>query len=207
MIGPHFWLDLIRLPRKGWSSFFRCLYLIVLLAGLGVMYEGQRHTITTPATYARFAQAFAYTLIVMQDVLILVLLPVYVGSAIAEERENQTLEALFITPLTDRQIVLGKFGGRLLHLLALVLAGVPLLFFMHMWGNVAISLLLFHTLNTVLIAISASSICIYVSCKSDTVFGAVTMCYPRVLRWPLLVNSWPMAWEQSIRLLTCYSTF
>src|SRR4051812_22122857 len=122
MIGPHFYFDLIRLPRKGWSTFFRCLYLLILLVGLAVMYESQRHYIHNAGDYARFAQSFAYTLIVLQDILVLFLLPVYVASAIAEERENQTLEALFISPLTDRQIVLGKFGGRLLHLGAVILA-------------------------------------------------------------------------------------
>jgi ABC-type transport system involved in multi-copper enzyme maturation permease subunit len=181
MIGPHFWFDLIRLPRKGWSTFFRCLYLIILLLGLGVMYESRRHTIVNFASYAAFANTFAYTLIVLQDILVLVMLPVYVGSAIAEERENLTLEALFITPLTDRQIVLGKFGGRFLHLMALILAGVPLLAFMHLWGNVPVSLLAFHTLNTVLVAMSASSLCILVSSRSTTVFQAVTSSFPWVL--------------------------
>ena len=180
MIGPHFWFDLIRLPRKGWSTFFRTLYLVILLVGLGIMYEARRHTITNPASYASFAQDFAYTLIIMQYVLVLVLLPVYVGSAIAEERENQTLEALFATPLTDRQIVEGKYYSRVLHLLTLVLASVPLLAFMYMWGNVPIPTLVFHTLNTVLLAISASSLCILVSCKSETVFAAVTQSYPLV---------------------------
>jgi ABC-type transport system involved in multi-copper enzyme maturation permease subunit len=179
-MGPHFYFDLIRLPRKGWSTFFRCLYLGVLLLGLTVMYEGRRHTINNLGDYARFAHSFAYTLIVMQDILVLVLLPVYVASAVAEERENQTLEALFVSPLTDRQIVLGKFGGRLLHLGAVILAGVPLLAFMHMWGNVALSMLVYHLLNTLLLAMTATSICILVSTHAPVVFQAVTNSYPFV---------------------------
>ena len=84
-MGPHFYFDIIRLPRKGWATFFRCLYLLVLLVGLAVMWESRRHSIRSPADYARFAHVFAYTLIVLQDLLVLVLLPVYVASAVAEE--------------------------------------------------------------------------------------------------------------------------
>jgi len=181
MIGPHFYFDLVRLPRKGWSTFFRCFYLLVLLIGLAIMWEGNQGSIRNHAEYAVFAHNFAMTLIWMQDILILMLLPVYVASAIAEERENQTLEALFISPLTDRQIVLGKFGGRLLHLGAVILAGVPLLAFMHLWGNVSVSMLIYHLCNTFLLAMTASSICILVSTNVPVVFQAVTTSYPFVV--------------------------
>ena len=189
MIGPHFYFDLIRLPRKGWSTFFRCFYLTVLLIGLAIMWESSQGSIHNHAEYARFARSFAYTLIVMQDILILMLLPVYVASAIAEERENQTLEALFISPLTDRQIVLGKFGGRLLHLGAVILAGVPLLAFMHMWGNVSVSMLIYHLCNTYLLAMAASSVCILVSTNMPAVFQAVTTSYPFIILLGLVAES------------------
>src|SRR5262249_36656648 len=113
MLGPHFYFDLVRLPRKGLSTFFRSLYLVLLLVGLTIIYHARHHTADSPAGYARIAHGFAVTLVLLQDALILAFLPVYVASAVAEERENQTLEALFLTPLSDQQIVVGKFGGRL----------------------------------------------------------------------------------------------
>ncbi len=180
MIGPHFYFDLIRLPRKGWSTVLRCLYLLILLIGLMIMYESQRSKIRDYGDYAAFAQNFAYTLIAMQDILVLVLLPVYVASAVAEERENGTLESLFISPLDDWQIVVGKFGGRLLHLGAVILAGVPLLAFMHLWGNVALTTLVYHLANTLLLAMTCSAVCILVSTNSPVVFQAVIGSYPFV---------------------------
>ena len=128
------------------------------------MYENQEQPIAEDyASFARIAENFAYALIILQDVLVLMLLPIYVSSAIPEERENQTLEALFITPLTNWQILLGKFGARFLHLAAVILAGVPLLALMHLWGNVSVAMLAYHFAHTLLLAMSAGSVCMLVS--------------------------------------------
>lgn len=114
-LGPHFHLELIRLTRKGWPTLARVGYLTAMLASLAFMYHTQRDRqhLLTPAQYALLAQEYASTLIVIQDLLILALLPVYVASAIAQEKENQTLEASTLTHLSDRELVLGKLCGRL----------------------------------------------------------------------------------------------
>lgn len=179
-VGPHFWYDLIRLARKGWPTFARVLYLAVLLVSLSVMYRTQENVVHArqPAEYARIAQNYAYTLIVLQNILVLVLLPVYVASAIAEEKENQTLEALTLTHLTDRELVLGKLCARLMHLGAVVLSSFPLLVFMHLWGNVEIAFLVYHEVNTLLLLASAGSVCIWKSTNSDSVFQAISGSYP-----------------------------
>ena len=75
-------------------------YLAVLLVALTFMYRTQGGSVghAQPAEFARRALAYAYLLIVLQDLLVLVMLPVYVAGAIAEEKENQTLEVLSLTP-------------------------------------------------------------------------------------------------------------
>src|SRR4051812_9655553 len=125
MLGPHFYYDVVRLARKGWPTWLRVLYLLVLLVSLSLMYLSNNNTFDyrRPSDFAERAHAYAYTLIVLQNILVLVLLPVYVASVIVEEKENRTLEALFLTKLTDREMVLGKFGARFLHMGAVVLAG------------------------------------------------------------------------------------
>src|SRR5829696_6164885 len=150
VFGPHFYYDLIRLARRGWPTLARVLFLVVLLISLAVMYRTQGDTVavTQPAEFAVRAQAYATVLIAIQGIMILVLLPVYVASSIAEEKENQTLEALTLTHLTDRELVLGKLGARLMHLGAVVFSSFPILAFMHLWGNVDISMLVYHEVST-----------------------------------------------------------
>jgi ABC-type transport system involved in multi-copper enzyme maturation permease subunit len=103
---------------------------------------------------------------------------VYVASAIAEEKENRTLEIVFLSFLTDRELVLGKLWARLLHLGAIVLGGFPLLVFMHLWGNVDIAFLLYHEANTFLLLFAGGSICIWMSTQSEGAFQAITRSYP-----------------------------
>jgi len=180
VFGPHFYYDLIRLARRGWPTLARVLFLVVLLISLAVMYRTQGDTVALarPAEFAVRAQNYATVLVAIQGIMVLVLMPVYVASAIAEEKENQTLEALSLTHLTDRELVLGKLGARLMHLGMIVLSSVPLLAFMHLWGNVDLAFLLYHELNAFFLLLSAGSLCISISAHSESVFQAVSRTYP-----------------------------
>lgn len=179
-LGPHFYVDLIRMARKGWPTLARIAYLSALLVSLAFMYEtrGATSRAMHPSHYALLADQFATALIVVQNLLVLVLAPVYVASAIAEEKEKQTLEALTLTQLTDRELVLGKLAGRLVHVAALALSSLPILAFLHLWGNVDLGFLAYHVVNTLLLLITAGSVCIYISTNSDSVFQAVSGSYP-----------------------------
>jgi ABC-type transport system involved in multi-copper enzyme maturation permease subunit len=178
-LGPHFYYDLIRLARKGWPTLARVLFLGVVLASMLLLNRTQGDSVhfTEPAEFARRAQNFAYLLLVLQDLLILALLPVYVASAIAEEKEHQTLESLTMTHLTDRELVLGKLGARLMHVGAFALANFPLLAFMHLWGNVDAAMLVYHEINLFLMLASGGAVCIWVSTRSETAFQAIIESY------------------------------
>lgn len=178
-LGPHFYCDLIRLARKGWPTLARVGFLALVLVSLLIMDRTQGGSVhfTEPAEFARRAHRFAYLLLVLQYLLVLALLPVYVASAIVEEKENQTLESLTLTHLTDRELVLGKLGARLMHVGAFALANFPLLAFMHLWGNVDGSLLLYHEINLFLMLLSAGSVCIWISSTSESVFQAISRSY------------------------------
>jgi ABC-type transport system involved in multi-copper enzyme maturation permease subunit len=180
VFGPHFYYDLIRLARRGWPTLARVLFLVVLLISLAVMYRTQGDSVAhaRPAEFAVRAQAYATVLIAIQGIMILVLLPVYVASSIAEEKENQTLEALTLTHLTDRELVLGKLGARVMHLGMIVFSSVPILAFMHLWGNVDLTYLIYHELNAFLLLVSAGSLCIWISTHAESVFQAVSRSYP-----------------------------
>lgn len=176
MFGPHFYFDLIRLARKGWPTLLRGVYLSVLLIGLTVMYRSTDNVVK-PEHFANRAQTYATILVVLQNLLVLLFLPVYVASAIVEEKENRTLEILCLSFLTDREMVLGKLGPRLMHLGSIVLGGFPLLVFMHLWGNVDIAFLVYHEANTFLLLLTGGGICILISAQSEGVFQAITRSY------------------------------
>ncbi|HZZ80108.1 MAG TPA: hypothetical protein VFE62_16460, partial [Gemmataceae bacterium] len=181
-LGPHFYFDLIRLARKGWPTLARVIFLVIVLVSMLVMDRTQGGSVhfRMPAEYARRAANFAYLLIVLEYLLVLALLPVYVASAIVEEKENQTLEALTMTHLTDRELVLGKLGARLILIAAFALAVAPLLAFMNLWGNVDAVMMIYHQLHLFCLLISAGSVCILISANSESVFQAITSSYGAV---------------------------
>jgi ABC-type transport system involved in multi-copper enzyme maturation permease subunit len=191
--GPMFFYDLVRLARRGRSTSLRCLYALLLLAGLYFVYWNRFPVEAEFANLfrlrpkvrldelAHFAGTFATSLFALQSAAVLILTPAYVSGAIAEEKERRTLELLFTTHLTDREIVLGKLFGRSIHLLGVILAGLPILMVLQVWGGVEPLLPLAGFFVTVLTLLSVGGICIYCSVACRDSFTALIVSYVLVV--------------------------
>ena len=66
----------------------------------------------------------------------LILAPAFTAGAISSERENQTLDLLVTTPLSTLGIVVGKLVSALAWVLVLILASVPLMSLVFVFGCV-----------------------------------------------------------------------
>ncbi len=64
----------------------------------------------------------------MVALLLMMLVPMFTMRLIAEERRNQTLSLLLSSPLSIRQIVLGKFFG-LIIFLSVMVTSIPLMIY------------------------------------------------------------------------------
>jgi ABC-type transport system involved in multi-copper enzyme maturation permease subunit len=149
LLGPVLPCELLRCGRSERYVFFRCLYACVLLGVLGWAYlswftaRGFKPAAllwdqgTLPAEdLPRFASQFFIAFLGAQLVVVLLLTPVYVAGAIAEEREKRTLEFLLATDLGPTEIVVSKLSARLLNLALLLLTGLPVLALTQLWGGV-----------------------------------------------------------------------
>jgi ABC-type transport system involved in multi-copper enzyme maturation permease subunit len=136
--------ELTRLARRGSPTVARVLVGLLLFAALGVTYLAtfpQNLDFRTPPSdvqkgLSHFGQSFALTFLLVQSAVVLILTPLFVAGAIVEETERRTLEFLMATDLSAREIVLGKLWPRLLLLVAIVLAGWPILAATQIWGGV-----------------------------------------------------------------------
>lgn len=72
----------------------------------------------------------------LQIALICILAPVFMASAIAQESNPKTWDIILTTPLTTSQIVLGNLFGRLIFVLALLAASLPLFAITQYFGGV-----------------------------------------------------------------------
>lgn len=95
--------------------------------------------------------------------LLMMLVPMFTMRLIAEERRNQTLALLLAAPLSGRHIVLGKFFGLLIFLLALITALPLMLYTLALGTHLDHGLLLANCIGLILLTASYVALGLYVS--------------------------------------------
>jgi ABC-type transport system involved in multi-copper enzyme maturation permease subunit len=148
-VGPVVPCELLRCGRRDRYILMRCLYGAVLIGVLAWSYLtwfANRGIPTAellwgegtlpPEEMPKFAAHFFTAFLTAQLAAVLILTPIYLGAAVAEERERRTLEFLLATDLSGREIVVSKLLARLLVLGLLLLTGLPVLALTQLWGGV-----------------------------------------------------------------------
>ena len=125
----------------------------------------------------RFAEAFAVTFFMVQATAVLLLTPVFVAGAIFEERETRSGEILLTTQLTRREVYVGKVGARMVQVLLVVLAGMPILFLTQLWGGVSMAMILVDYAATAVAVIGAGVVTAAVSAYAETLRAAILRSY------------------------------
>jgi ABC-type transport system involved in multi-copper enzyme maturation permease subunit len=189
LLGPLFIWELVHLARRGRGILLRFLYVFLLFSALWSTYQayfpfydllGNPFDTGRPLPgneMARFAVNFALAVLVVQAVVVLTLTPAYLAPAIAGEKERGTLALLFTTHLHNHEIVLGKLLARLMHLAWILLAGLPILSLLQLWGGVDLFVLLAVFAITGATLFSVGSFCILCSVMARTVLEAVLASY------------------------------
>ena len=76
-------------------------------------------------------------LLTLETLLVIILAPAFTAGAISLEREKQTLELLVVTPLSSLGLVVAKLFSALTWIFLLILAGLPLMAIVFVFGGVA----------------------------------------------------------------------
>jgi ABC-type transport system involved in multi-copper enzyme maturation permease subunit len=159
-IGPLFSWDLVRLARRGQDARSRTILSLVLLLTLLVFTVIWFHTTNLYDLFfgtqqvlggnepQRFAEQFSLALLIAQMGVMVLLTPAYAAGSIAEEKERRTWQYLLSTDLSNREIVLGKFFGRVVFLLGIMMAGLPVLALTGLVGGISEMFLIFGYLLT-----------------------------------------------------------
>jgi ABC-type transport system involved in multi-copper enzyme maturation permease subunit len=125
----------------------------------------------------RFAETFAVTFFCVQAIAVLLLTPVFVAAAIFEERETRSGEVLLTTELTRREVYVGKLGARMVQVLLVVLAGMPILFLTQLWGGVSMAMILVDYATTGFAIIGAGVVTAAVSAYAESLRAAILRTY------------------------------
>lgn len=178
LLGPIFSIELVTSARHARHYLLRVAYAMLLLLVLWTSYETSVHlgqaSIQTVANITRdFFAGFAF----MQIVAVLVLTPAMVASSIAGERERRTIDDLLTSQLSSADIILGKLSARLIHVVLIVAAGVPVLSIAMLLGGIGPGALVCVMLITLSTLAAAGALTIAVSTRRDRTRDAIQASY------------------------------
>jgi ABC-type transport system involved in multi-copper enzyme maturation permease subunit len=199
LFGPVLFFDLARSSRTGQQNAQRWLYATLLAAVLFGVYWSWNPRLTLlrmwerilipSATDTSVAHSFFAVSMSLQLIAVLLLTPLYTAGAIAEEKERRTLDLIFVTDLSNREIIFGLLGARLASLFSVVLAGLPILSFVQMLGGIDPNMVLAVFTATIMIMLSLGALSILISVNSQTSLTAMIGAY---LALPLFVALSPL---------------
>lgn len=125
--GPVFEAERVTRARRWQGYALRSLFVLALL--IGVILTGRRATaaagLVTIRDLAQVGSAVYTTFTVLELVAALLIAPAMTAGAICLEKGNGSLAHLFVTDLTDREIILGKLAARLLPAWGLLACAFP----------------------------------------------------------------------------------
>jgi ABC-type transport system involved in multi-copper enzyme maturation permease subunit len=171
--------DLIRSARRDRSTLQRCAYAAALLSILWVVYGSRslgdlwRRPHASIGDLAVFASTFFAAFVAIQMLAVVLLTPLFVAGAVAEEKERDRLDALLATALGSGEIVLSFLVSRLARLVMVLLSGFPVLSFLQFMGGIDPNLVIVSWLVTGITALSIASVAILVSIHEARAYRAI----------------------------------
>ncbi len=154
-----------------------CIMLIDQFPAHGLLAAFQQSRTMLLGDWAEFARRYAIALLTLQTGAVLALTPAYLAGSLTEEKERRTLDLLFASPLRDRELVLGKMFGRLMHLSIFLLAALPIFALVRLWGGVDDDLLIGGLTVTFMTMLSVGAFSMLCSVVYRSVLGAVVTSY------------------------------
>ncbi len=187
MFGPVFTYEITRLGRRRLTFILRLLYVLGMMGLLALMYltwlddvgyfrRGGLDRVPSERL-SSFANKFFYAFVSVQYLVVGFLTPAYVAGTVADEKERKTLEFLLATDLRNREIIFGKVAARVTNLLMFVLAGLPVVAFLQLFGGIDPDQLIAATAATVVTVLGLSALSVAFSVALKRPRDAIALTY------------------------------
>ncbi len=192
--GPVFLYESASAARRWQTYAARAAYLFVLFTSLTVVQAvklGGDPDALRISKLAEVGESFFYAIVGTQLALVLLAAPAYTAGAICLDRARGTLAHMLVTDLSATEIVLGKLGARLLPVLSLVIAGLPILALAILLGGIDPGALLGGFLVALGVAIAGCSLALALSVWGNKPHEVLLGTY---VIWAIVLLAWP-AWH------------
>jgi ABC-type transport system involved in multi-copper enzyme maturation permease subunit len=195
-LGPVFAYEWLMASRRWQLYALRALVIALLGAGLTLVWwkkvQGQPLSVRTLAVSG---ESFFYALVGIQLALVLLAAPAYTAGAVCLDRARGTLLHLLATDLSDAEIVLGKLAARLIPVLGLVLASVPVLFAATLLGGIDPGAALGAVLVSLGAAVLGCALALALSVWGRKPHEVLLAAYLLIALWLLAERMWSLvAW-------------
>jgi ABC-type transport system involved in multi-copper enzyme maturation permease subunit len=197
LLGPIFAKELIEMSRRARYYLNRVFYgAALLIAAIAVWEENywnlQRGT-RLIEVMAELANELFLTVSCMQCAAVFLFVPIFLCGVISSEREERTIELLFTTSLSDREIALGKLVSRLAVVVLIIMSALPVLSLLMLFGGIDPGQLWQVEMATLVAMVYAGAHAIYFSATSRSPMGALLRTYWWLGLWLLALPGFVIA--------------
>ena len=195
--GPVFAADCLTTARRWQVYAGRVLLVTGVLLGLTLVWLGRfsGREFTTLQQLAEVGSAFFHTIMGVELVLVLMLVPAATAGAICQDKMRGGLTLMMVTDLSDAEIVLGRFASRLATVLGVVACGLPVLAIAATLGGVDPGDALGGSMVIVGVAVLGVGVSMTFSVWATKPHEALMATYATWAVWLLAA----LAWDETIR--------
>ncbi|HVX13634.1 MAG TPA: hypothetical protein VHC22_20795 [Pirellulales bacterium] len=139
LVGPVFTREVVTSPRRARMYIARSAYVLALLVLLTTAWQVLAGTqeVRNLGDLARFGATVFAILAPLQLAVTTFFAALSAASAVAAEKDRQTLTLLLLTHLSNVELVLGKLMAAMLNVFTLILAALPLFMLLSLLGGVS----------------------------------------------------------------------
>ncbi len=216
-LGPVLRYELITTARRRRYYIVKTIYGLILLAQLWFLFANFERThpsggkiddmlMFSEDAFIQFAGA--------QGLGLLILIPALFAGVISDEYQRKTLHYLLASRLSSAEIILGKLGARLVHVLAFVAVGLPIVSLLMLYGGLNPTSIFYVYFGTATLVLFTSGFSILISILAKRPRDAILATYGLGALW-LLLPQWlqrytdfldgPLAWVPPVNDALLYS--
>ena len=190
-IGPVFTRELVTAPRRGRLFLYRTLYAGVLF---GVMCTAwlvltQTQAVRTVGDLAHFGAILFQILAPLQLAIVVFFAALSTAAAVSQEKDRKTLILLLLTRLNNSELVLGKLMASLVHVMTMLLAGLPVFGLMLLFGGISPQQVIRVTLVTLVTALAAGSLGSTLALWREKTFQTLALTALGLVFWILICEA------------------
>lgn len=189
-VGPVFTREAITTPRRPRLYIYRSLYpsvLLLLMCTAWLMLAGTQ-VIRSVGDMSRFGGMVFQLIAPLQMAVAVFLSALLSASAVAQEKDKQTLILLLMTRLTNSELVVGKLLASLLNVFVMLLAGLPVFLLAPWLGGVSLEQVFWVFAATLATALATGSLGSTVALWREKTFQTLALT-------AVVIVFWTGAWE------------